>query len=219
MSVEKEIPRVIHLGAISGNGRFAHGGNMISRETGQPFILRIDKELEKSRRIYFEGSHQGELWSKNTLLFSTEYHREEEVGKPIEEYDVFHINPSPEDYMFLRVCSVSIPNNLKTESMQKNKKPERQEMKKKYGVYTLQLAILERCLGEEGVRGIMEKYTQVCLTKGGSKSTFDSVDHEDVYTMYKSGKKIEVICELFKIPKTRIWESIAIGTEIHHSKT
>lgn len=117
-----------------------------------------------------------------------------------------------------RLSKGSTFNNLTIEDMQKNKKSERQEMKKKYGVYTLQIGILERCLGEEGVRAIMEKYTQVCLTKGGSKSTFDSVDHEDVYTMYKSGKKIEVICELFKIPKTRIWESIAIGTEIHHSK-
>lgn len=93
----------------------------------------------------------------------------------------------------------------------------RKAMQKKYGRYTLSVEILERAVGEQFLKDILQQY-EVAFEKKHPAQKFESLQHEEVYKMHKQGKSIETICDVFNLPKSRFWEAVAIGCERANEK-
>ena len=89
---------------------------------------------------------------------------------------------------------------------------EDKKLKAKYGKSTLSISILERAIGEEELKNLIKEYDKSCQTRGGS-GLFESVSHKDVYMLYKGGKPLDELAKLFRVPKSRIHESLFLGAE------
>lgn len=92
---------------------------------------------------------------------------------------------------------------------------EREELKRKYGVVTMEISILERVLPENQLKTITEMYRSACKARGKRAITDNDIqkDIDLVQSLYKKGYGSEKVKEITKFSDFRLGRLLAKAME------